>query len=234
MVDAFVLDCLPIGRLRLLMGQKMSANVELSHAMKKLRLSHSLNDDYTGAKSGVVAHVIANASPYSPQRKEAGRESKIMANAVVAPLVDISVTDNIDDWNEEKCRNTQSNNVCSVNLDAGDDDVPHSMTDDDPILFGYNDDDTVSGITMTVEAVSSVGNKDSKEPVSNQDLLVFFHNCEENKQRFELLSCCFDKNEHSLLCLKTEVCLPVEVFLLKGFEPSNEAIISYLKRTREL
>src|SRR5690349_14446404 len=78
------------------MGQKMSATNELSHAMKKLRLTNLMTDDkYDGSVVG-VAQVVDVCSPSSPYRKEAGRRRNVLDNAIHAPLEDVSHTISIE------------------------------------------------------------------------------------------------------------------------------------------
>lgn len=208
------------------MGQKMSVNPELCHAMKKLRLLQESNDEYVGEKLDSVTHVINGQSPFSPLRKEAGRQLKVLAAATAAPLVNTSISDENDEWNEENCRDEEGQS----NLYVSGADTLKSITVDDPILYGQNDRDQVCEVAVELDAVTTGSDDECQDPVTNQDLLTFFRNSEKNKKIFNRSNCSFEKNKDDKVFLKTVHCFSQKHFFLEGLEPSNEALIRYLKR----
>ncbi len=97
------------------MGQRMSSKDDLSHSMKKLRLTSS---DPTAAKrSSLVVFTILDApSPSSPVRKESSGEYDLMRRAINAPFDTDFVTTSFDENGNKRAINDIESNDVSTKL----------------------------------------------------------------------------------------------------------------------
>jgi hypothetical protein len=206
------------------MGQNMTSTVELSHAMKKMRLSRSSNDG-NGGRFG-IAHVIMTESPSSPYRKEAGRELKKLANAVTATFADDMpehFTVALDELGSDGSNSSS---------ELGNGDIVPSVT------MGYNDVSAspkkeAAGDVDLVELkpILNVCGNNCDEPLSPDEELTFVGNMTKSDQNICCVNAGFVHTDGGVMDVKKTVVVGQMIFSLEAFEPSDEDLVRYLKKT---
>jgi hypothetical protein len=147
------------------MGHMMSTSNELSHSMKKLRLSQTVRDGNHTQAPIRLADIFDVSSPFSPYRKQAGRHGRILEDAIRAPLGNWSTIGSID----LECVTASMDDV------ALGDHAIHSH-EETPMLhceLHASTDDGASHVMMVPEHVSGDNVNDCGDGISNNDLLSF-------------------------------------------------------------
>ena len=206
------------------MGQWMASSHELSHAMKKMKLSNPVTDDANLAEGACVAEVVDACSPYSPYHKEASRYVRLMDIAVNAPFEDGGSMDGsdvpqaLDYTGDEQWNGSTNSGAVSPLLNA------HVMPSidyspgDPPVASISSHNQTVQGSLDTIYCVD----------ISDAELLSFARLCETLKHGAVdgNLSCV--ENEHRSPCIGGTSFAQIRMFV-QPFEPSDEDLLLHFK-----
>lgn len=147
------------------MGLTISNSNELSHSMKKLRLSHAVRNGNHIQSPIRLADIFDVPSPFSPFRKQAGREGLVLYDATRAPLDNWSTIGSID----VECVTTSMDDVVLDDL------AIHSLEETPMLNCGVDvpTDVYTSHASAVPNHASGDDQNDFGDGISNNDLLSF-------------------------------------------------------------
>lgn len=206
------------------MGQKMSNTHELSHAMKKMRLTNLASCADDKGETVNFGSVVDTYSPCSPFRKGANRQVNLLEDACHATFENQSSSNSV-----EAAEEYAEVNDCEWSGDGGI--VPVlSITKVHAEL--HLEDLPEDGCRQLRSSTESLHNRyDDKcdDLYSNEELLCFLKACEKDIERFH--------RDASLVVYYGGSSLLVEeksaekaFKSVQSYEPSDEEMIHHLKR----
>ena len=196
------------------MGLMMSTSKELSHSMKKLRLSKAVRDDDLIQSPVRLALIFDTSSPSSPYRKQAGGHGRILDDATRAPLDNWSTIGSID----VEC-------VIASMTDVGLADHVSNPHEETPVLHC----DRFATTDQCASHAAMVPEHDCGDGISNSDLLSFLRACvcQREASRVEADVCYGELVNSQCSSSGSAAC---RLTCCQYIEPTNAELLSYVKK----